>query len=113
MSGDLSAKLLVAACVRAAAAKGCHAMVLRRGDPDRGMVYVKVMNREGAATLFQTARDFDGRQGWRVTAGPAPKPEAEIDAKIFGDARIDPDLWAVEVLDDGLEHPLAPDFLAD
>lgn len=106
MTGEIAARLLAQACLRAAAARGLPAAVLRRGDPDAGILYVKTLARDGQATLFVQTRDDDGLRAWRMMQGPAP--EADIDAKLAREAEIDPDLWAVEVMDDEHRHPLDP-----
>jgi len=86
-------------------------MVLRRGDPDAGIVYVKALARDGQATLYAQARDSDDALGWRYVMGPCP--EAEIDERIDRDRRIDSDMWTVEVLDDAMRHPLDPQLIKD
>lgn len=86
-------------------------MVLRRGDPDAGLVYVKALARDGQATLYAQARNNDGDLGWRHVMGP--NPEAEIDERLERDRRIDSDLWTVEVLDDAMRHPLDPQLIQD
>ena len=86
-------------------------MVLRRGDPDAGLIYVKALARDGRATLYAQARQEDGELGWRRVTGPLP--EAEIDERLDRDRRIDPDLWALEVLDDAMAHPLNPRLISD
>lgn len=107
MTADrLSSRLIVDACLRAAAASGASGMILRRGDPDAGAVMVKAYDRQGRAVLYTQTSGFDGEAGWRQAAGPAP--EMDIDERIDREARIDRDLWVVEVLDDALAHPLGP-----
>ena len=102
----LGAGFLAGACLNAAASLGKPAVALRRGDPDAGVIFVKVLSRSGEAVLFGQAIDTDGESAWRQIAGPAA--EADIDARIDREARIDRDLWALEILDDALEHPLKP-----
>lgn len=106
MNGELSARMVATACVNAAAAHGRPAVVLRKGDPDAGVIYVKVLARDGSATLYGQTRDDLGRPAWRRAAGP--EPEAEIERRLDREAGIDPDLWAVEILDDSHAHPLDP-----
>ena len=112
MSGqELKSRLIARACVSAAEAAGHPAAMLRRGDPDGGVVYVKALARDGSATLYAQARAFDGPLGWRRVTGPTA--EAEIDDRIARDANIDPDMWVVEVMDDAMAHPLDPPLLED
>lgn len=110
MSSDrLKSGLVVAACLNAAAAHGKPAVILRKGDSDSGVVYLKTLARDGAATLYAQTRTAAGDPAWMRALGPAP--EGEIDARIDREARIDRDLWAVEILDDGHAHPLDPDLV--
>jgi len=56
MSSDrLKSGLVVAACLNAAAAHGKPAVVLRKGDSDSGVVYLKTLARDGDATLYSQA----------------------------------------------------------
>ena len=111
MPSDLKARMLVQACIRAATFKTLPSVVLRRGDPDAGVIYVKVLARDGRAVLFVQTRDAAGAPAWRRSSGETPVPEADIDEKIDRDARIDSDLWAIEVLDDAFAHPLDPKLI--
>lgn len=115
----LRSDLIVAACLRAAAAAAHPAVMLRKGDPDSGAVLVKTLARDGAATLYGQASDFGqsadhaGDPAWRRLIGPDPAPEADVDARIAREAAIDPDIWVVEVMDDAHGHPLIPRILKD
>lgn len=111
MAGELGSRTIATACVRAATARGFMAAILRRGDPDRGVVYLKTLARDGASTLFIQTRDAVGRPAWRQAIGPEPRPEAEVDERLRREADVDPDLWAVEVMDDRHGHPLEPDLI--
>jgi hypothetical protein len=109
MSGRrLSAKLVAAACLNAAAFAGRPAVVLRKGDPDSGVIFVKVVARSGFATLYGQSRGDEDESDWRRTMGPDPVPEAEVDDRIAREQRFDPDIWALEIWDDSLAHPLEP-----
>ena len=106
----LSSKLTAQACVRAAESLGHMAVILRRGDPDAGVLFVKALARDGSAALFGQTIDMSGAPAWRAVM-PGPTPEAEIDDRLAREARIDPDIWIVEVLDDALRHPLNPELV--
>ncbi|MGZ0186844.1 MAG: DUF1491 family protein [Alphaproteobacteria bacterium] len=109
MSGArLSAKLVASACLNAAAFAGRPAMVLRKGDPDSGIIFVKVLARNGFAALYEQSNGGAGEPAWRRTMGPDPVLEAEVDDRIARERRFDPDIWALEIMDDSLAHPLEP-----
>jgi len=74
-------------------------MVLRKGDARGGAVLVKVANRRNGQTrLYAKAVRFDGEDVWMEPVSSAD--ETDIDGYIERSARIDPDIWVVEI-DDG------------
>ena len=95
----LSTDLWTGALIRRAELGGAFATVVRKGDARAGTVLVKVVNRrEGVARLYAEA--FHGGEGDRVWMQPvASTEEAELDAFVERQARIDPDLWLVEIDD--------------
>lgn len=107
----LQARLLVDACIKAAAAKGRPAMVIYKGDPEAGAVFVKLLSRAGDSILYGQTRDADGAPGWFRASGDSPTPEASCDERLARERAIDRDLWAVEILADDLEHPLNPKLI--
>jgi hypothetical protein len=94
----LSTDIWVGALIRRAEAGGAFATVLRKGDARAGAVLVKVVNRhEGVAHLYAEATRMDGERIWMQ---PAPsEQEADLDAYIARAARVDPDIWVVEIDD--------------
>ncbi|MGE4528770.1 MAG: DUF1491 family protein [Rhodospirillaceae bacterium] len=96
MEPRLKAKLLVQALVRRCGAENRAAYVVRRGDADSGAVLVKRTSVEGC-TVFQTVFSDDGSRRFLAVTGDAPGPEAEADAFLARQTRIDEDAWVVEV----------------
>jgi hypothetical protein len=94
----LSTDIWVAALIRRAELAGAFAMVLRKGDARAGAVLVKVLNRPAGETrLYAEATRGDGERVWmQPSLGVG---EAELDAYAARAARIDPDLWVVEIDD--------------
>jgi hypothetical protein len=95
----LSSDIWVAALIRRAEQGGAFATVVRKGDARAGAVLVKVVDRRaGEARLYSEAYRGDGERVWMQ---PHPSTvEAELDAYAERAARIDPDIWVVEI-DDG------------
>jgi len=94
----LSSDVWVAALIRRAELGGGFAVVVRKGDARAGAVLVKVLNRsEGTARLYAEATRLDGERVWMQPA--ASEQEADLDRYIERAARIDPDLWVVEIED--------------
>ncbi|MBV9509934.1 MAG: DUF1491 family protein, partial [Caulobacteraceae bacterium] len=94
----LASDVWVGALIRRAELAGAFAVVARKGDARAGAVLVKTLDRrKGEARLYAEAVRGDGERVWMQ---PAPgRDEAELDAYIARAARIDPDLWVVEIED--------------
>ncbi len=94
----LSTDIWVSALIRRAEAGGAFATVVRKGDARAGAVLVKVLNRgDGRARLYAEATRMDGERVWMQPA--RSEEEAELDRYIERAARIDPDVWVVEIED--------------
>jgi len=94
----LSSDIWVAALIRRVELGGSFATVARKGDARAGAVLVKTIGRRsGAARLYAEATRGDGERVWMSPADFAG--EAEVDAYIERAARIDPDIWVVEIED--------------
>jgi hypothetical protein len=94
----LSTDLWAGALIRRAELAGAFATVARKGDARAGTVLVKAVNRRsGEARLYAEA--FRG-EGERVWMQPQPgRAEADLDAYVERQVRIDPDLWLIEIED--------------
>lgn len=94
----LSTDLWVGALIRRAELGGAFPVVARRGDPRAGTVLVKTVNRRaGAARLYAEAVRGDGERIWMEPV--ASEVEEDLDAYVSRAARVDPDLWVVEIDD--------------
>lgn len=84
--------------IRRAELGGAFAAVLRKGDPRAGAVLVKVLNRrESRAVLYVEATRGDGDRVWMRPV--KSEVESDLDAYAERAARIDPDVWVIEVDD--------------
>ena len=94
----LSTDVWVGALIRRAEIGGGFAAVTRKGDPHGGAVLVKAVNRsDGTARLYAEATRAGGDRVWMQPV--ASTEERELDAYVERSARIDPDLWVVEIED--------------
>lgn len=98
MDDLLPTSLWVMGHIRAADVQGVPMLVLRKGDPSRGTVLLKLNRLDGRFTVLAQVRR-DERLGWSRTTGPEPVEESVADACIARQLRYDPDLWVVEVED--------------
>ena len=94
----LSSDIWVGALIRRVEIGGGFAVVVRKGDPRAGAVLVKVLNRtDGSARLYAEATRGDGDRVWMEPV--ASNQEPDLDRYVERAARIDPDIWVVEIED--------------
>jgi len=94
----LASEVWVAALIRRAQLGGAFATLVRKGDARAGAVLVRTLDgRGGRARLYAAATGGAGEPLWMQ-----PRPgahEDELDAYCQRAARIDPDIWIVEIED--------------
>ena len=73
--------------------------VIRRGDPDRGVVIVKLNDRDGAVRLVTQMRDLEGVLVWSEVFDGRAVSDDEADDYIGRQTAYDPDIWVIEVED--------------
>lgn len=104
----LKSELWVKAYLRRAAVAGSPGVVVRRGDPDAGIIMIRIARLDGHCDLYGPApaglASDDGERRWTCLAEQAP--EAAIDGRLGTEVRLDPDLWIVEVEDRAGRHHL-------
>ncbi len=98
MSDDLPTDLWIAAQRKIAAQAGIPLTVIRKGDPYRGSLLVKINLLDGRAEVLTQIR-LEDELAWSPVHEDGPVPEAEADAYLACQAAFDPDLWVVEVED--------------
>ncbi|WP_029007950.1 DUF1491 family protein [Azospirillum halopraeferens] len=98
MDDRLPTNLWVMGHIRAADAQGVTMMVLRKGDPTRGTLILKLNRLDGTFAVLVQVRS-DDRLVWSRATGPDWVDEATADAYIAKQVKYDPDLWIVEVED--------------
>ena len=99
----LSTDIWVAALIRRAEQGGAFAVVARKGDPRAGAVLVRVVDRRAdTVRLYAEALRGDGERVWMQPA--LGRTEEDLEAYVARAARIDPDLWVVEIEDTQGRH---------
>ena len=95
MSARLTADFWVRAYLARLQEAHIPAYVVARGDPTAGAVLVKLATLDGQGRLYQ--RSFDLMTGARAWVVLAEGAEAEVDAAISRQRKMDPDLWVIEI----------------
>ena len=93
---DIGSDIWVYALIRRVELAGAFATIARKGDARSGAVLVKTFDRRTRAVKLY-AQAF-GREGEAVWMRPVDSlVEADVDAYVERAARIDPDIWVVEI----------------
>ncbi len=108
----LPTELWVQAHLRRCSVDATPAALLRRGEPERGTVLLKLNQIEAGCRILTQARDLDGRLGWLAALGGKLVAEAEADAYIARAVERDPDLWVIEIEDRDGRNPFAGKLIA-
>jgi len=94
----LKSEIWVAALLRTNAVNGHFGAVIRKGAAEAGAVYVIVNQLDGTGRLYGPppgpSHDDAGNRLFEVEAAA---PLAEIEQALARRAKIDPDLWIVEI----------------
>jgi hypothetical protein len=94
----LSSDIWVHALIRRVELAGSFATVVRKGDARGGAVLVKTLDRKtGLARLWAAATGAGGDSIWMHPTDS--EQESDLDAYIARAARVDPDIWVVEIED--------------
>ena len=105
----LKSKLQIQAAILANSQKGISTTVIKRGDPDAGIIFVKVFGGTIGCVIFSQSYDFqEDRFYWSKLTGDKPVEEAEADRLIEKQVSFDQDIWVLEVEDKLLRNPLDP-----
>lgn len=105
MPREIPAHLWVAALLRRAQGGGAFAVIVHRGDAERGDVMVKVVSEPGQAKLYAPAFAPEGAAEFeRLPAGAGDTTESEVDALMARRLKADRDLWLIEIEDRAGRH---------
>jgi hypothetical protein len=106
----LKSGIWVRAYLRACAAAGAPAVVVRRGDDDAGAIFIKIARLDGTARLFGPApagfepEDGDGDRRWMPVIDGEGASDAAVDAYLVRQVAFDSDAWVLEVEDRAGRH---------
>ena len=99
---ELATDLWVSALLRRASLSGGFPVVVRRGDATAGAVLVKIVDSRARTARLYAEAAYDGAAVWMQPRPGATEPE--LDAYAERQARIDPDIWVVEIEDRDGRH---------
>lgn len=101
MASRLPPALEVATLLRQTEVAGGFAMVLHKGDPDRGTILVVALDRDNLGTLYERLPDAAdpgaGGTCWTVLRRQSADDRAAFEDDLARRLRRDPDLWIIEL----------------
>ncbi|MEH6632011.1 MAG: DUF1491 family protein [Halopseudomonas aestusnigri] len=111
MSSLFGSDFWIMAQVRQSNQEGIPAMVIHKGDADRGSLLLKInLLGPGCQVLNQT-RDIDGNLAWLAANKGELMVERDADAYIERAIKRDPDVWVVELEDRSGNNPFGGEIL--
>jgi hypothetical protein len=101
----LPTELWVQIHLRRCSALAVPAVLVRRGEAERGTVLLKLNQLEAGCRILTQARGADGQLGWLAALDGRLVADAEADAYIARAVDRDPDLWVIEIEDRSGRNP--------
>ena len=98
MMGKLKSQLIVNAAMRLADKDVIPFYVLKKGDPDSGIIFIEVEQDAHHAKLYTRALNFDGVYEYRAISGPEPRPRVDISELIEREIKRDDDCWVISTV---------------
>ena len=77
-------------------AHGAFLTIVRKGNDEAGAITIKIITREGKASVLVRSVDLSGGPGWRHQF-PEPVHEDDADRWLTREAQRDPDIWILEI----------------
>ena len=91
----LKTQLLVNAALRLADQQVIPFYVIKKGDPDSGMIFIEVEASHSHSSLYCRSLNFDGIYEYRAISGDEPLPRYEISEMIEREIGRDDDCWVI------------------
>jgi len=95
----LRAAFWVSAQIKICDLKSIPIVVVKKGDPDAGAVFLKIDRHINGVVVLSQARDGQGMRVWTQATGNEPVTSNEADAYLERQKKYDPDLWIIDIDD--------------
>ena len=91
----LKSQLLVNAAMRLADQNIIPFYVMKKGDPDSGIIFIEIEASHTHSSLYSRALNFEGHYEFRSISGDVPLPRFEIAERIEREISRDDDCWVI------------------
>ena len=91
----LKTHLLINAAMRLADQNVIPFYVMKKGDPDSGMIFIEVESSHSHSRLYCRSLNFEGHYEYRAISGDEPLPRFEISDMIEREIGRDEDCWVI------------------
>ncbi|MEZ5648480.1 MAG: DUF1491 family protein [Alphaproteobacteria bacterium] len=105
MDEDLPTALWIQLHLRQADLAAIPAVVVRKGDPHRGTILLKLAQRPSGWRILGQVRDGNGDHAWLAALHGTVVEEPDADAYITKAVARDGDLWVIEIDDRDGRNP--------
>jgi hypothetical protein len=93
----LATHMRVSALIRQCAAQGDFATVIRKGDPDAGVLLLMTRIKGRKPVLFERFPALDGQSKWQAIDRQAIEIEQDFSEYLARRMARDPDIWVLEL----------------
>ncbi|WP_421781626.1 DUF1491 family protein [Kiloniella litopenaei] len=108
---SLGSDLWIMAQVRQSNQNGIPAMVIHKGDPDRGSLLLKINFLGPGCQVLSQTRDIDGNLAWLAANKGELMDDDDAHEYVERAVKRDPDLWVVEFEDKNGVNPFGGEIL--
>jgi hypothetical protein len=97
LNDRLPAKVEAAAIMRRVESQGDFAILIKRGDPDRGVITLLVREKGQVSAIIERQLDTRFNYSWANLSADRPLVEADWREFLEKKRKFDPDFWAIEL----------------
>ena len=101
---SIKSDLLVLAFIKNSRKKFLDSYLIKRGDEISGEIFLKLSKLDGLAKLY-TFRKYKKKNNWEIYGLDKWEQEEVIKNKLDKISSIDPDVWIIELEDEGGNYP--------
>jgi GMP synthase (glutamine-hydrolysing) len=95
----LKSIIWVQAQIRLCSISNLAAYVVKKGDPDAGVIFLRLNRLDGNNFIYLQTRSITGEIAWEQANNMKPMKDNEAQEYLEKQQTFDPDLWIIEIED--------------